>query len=185
MAHTELNWLHTGSYWTQLELASFGTRYITSAPTTHRKLRLYCWNVCTNHCIAKVAALINCWAGCCLATSSKHSFFYWCGATNRRDVFNSALRSNERGVTQQLAINTRTSIAECVFQGFCVSTVPARGKHATIRFSIIPYNADVSRPVAYIFILSPLRAKYPTHFICLEFITLIITTVRPRHSSGG
>jgi hypothetical protein len=29
------------------EPASFGTRYITSAPTTHRKLRLYFWNVFT------------------------------------------------------------------------------------------------------------------------------------------
>jgi hypothetical protein len=86
--------LDSGSYWT--ELASFRTRYITSARTTHRKLRFYCWNMCTNHCIATVATLINCWAGYCLATSSKHSFFYCCVATNRRVVFTSALHSNER-----------------------------------------------------------------------------------------
>jgi hypothetical protein len=76
----------------KMSLASFGT----SMPTTHWKLSLYCWNVCTNHCTATVAALNNCWAGYCLATNRKQSFFYCCVATNRRDVFTSALRSNEQ-----------------------------------------------------------------------------------------
>jgi hypothetical protein len=69
-----VNWTVSSYYWTKL--VSFGTRYITSAPTTHRKLSLYCWNVCTNHCTATVAALINCWAGCCLATNNTHSYLH-------------------------------------------------------------------------------------------------------------
>jgi hypothetical protein len=73
-------------------------------------------------------------------------------ATNfRRDVFTSALRSNERGeagratlftvvcFTQQQAANTHSSIFACVLQGFCVSTVPAWGKYATIYACIHTY----------------------------------------------
>jgi hypothetical protein len=59
---------------------------------------------------------------------------YCCVATNfRRDVFTSALRSNELGeacVTQQRAINTRTSIVACVFPGSCGLTVLDLGKYA-------------------------------------------------------
>jgi hypothetical protein len=138
---------------------------MTSAPTTHRKLRPYCWNVCPNHCIATVAAQINCWDGCYLATSSKHSFLYCCVATNRRDVFTSVLRSNERGVTQQRATNTRTSIVAYVFRGFCVSTDPAWGKHATIWFFLISCH------------FIPLRSKY-------SFSALFSNTLSTRVSSS-
>jgi hypothetical protein len=147
------NYFELNCFENQTELASLGTRYITSAPTTHKNVRLYCWNMCTNHCIAMVAALINYLAVCCLATSSEHSFFYCCVTTNRRDVFTSALRSNERGVTQQRAINTRTSKAKfyfCVpFEGSVASTVPAWGKHATL---LHPFSSRTAlRCVTFLF----------------------------------
>jgi hypothetical protein len=46
LARTELNWK-----WLHLELITLPPR------RPHRKLRLYFWNVCTNHCIATVAVL--------------------------------------------------------------------------------------------------------------------------------
>jgi hypothetical protein len=68
---------------------------------------------------------------------------YCCAVNNcRRDVFPSALHSNERGVatlstvvcvTQQRAINTYIFIVVCVFRGFCGVTVLALGKYATVQ----------------------------------------------------
>jgi hypothetical protein len=71
-----LNWkLKTGTGFTLNSL------YNLHANHTENISRIwYCWNVCTSHCIATVAALTI--ANLLLlrypATSSKHSFFYCC-----------------------------------------------------------------------------------------------------------
>jgi hypothetical protein len=60
---------------------------------------------------------------------------YRCVVTNcRRDVFNSVLHSNEQGVTQERAINTRTSIVACVSRFLCFnSSRMAQIRHTVLR----------------------------------------------------
>jgi hypothetical protein len=127
-------------------LTLFGTRYVTSAPTTHRKLHLYCWNVCTNHCTVTVAVLIN------------------------------LLSSNEWGVTQQRAINTRTSKAQfycCVpFEVSMASTVTAWGKHVTL-LSIFREQTASYCTVALIY-----HFRLKCNFIC----TLLLFATRFDHT---
>jgi hypothetical protein len=80
-------------------------------------------------------------AACCPAKSNKHSYFYCCVLTNRRDVFISALRSNERGVTQQQAV-THTSTVACLSRFLGLEQLP-HGGNATIRGSNIINHSPV------------------------------------------
>jgi hypothetical protein len=98
--YLDCNWLHT--------------RYIVSAPTT-QKIPLYCWLAPTaqktSHAAAIVARRLTA-AEMCLPLCS----------SNKRDGRGAATLFTVACVTQQRAINTRTSIVARVFRGFCVST---------------------------------------------------------------
>jgi hypothetical protein len=111
----ELNWLRIFPE----------SRYMASAPTA-QKTQLCCWLALTAQKTSHMAAIVA-----RRLTAAEMCLPLYCIAT-REAGWGAATLSTVTGITQQRAINTRTSIVVWVFRGFCFSTVPARRKHATI-----------------------------------------------------